>query len=94
MDAKIRITVLRRTLNEKLAQEFGDSPWHPCEMVADGQIFISEHARHAGRILFVGLGRHSQDSPDACPGWRFSRGQAGGICNLLYRRVPAGIIQG
>lgn len=45
MDAKIRITVLRRTLNEKLVQEFGDSPWHPCERLADGQVFISEHAR-------------------------------------------------
>ena len=43
MDAKIRITVLRRTLNEDFIKELGDFPWQPCERVSDSQVFISEH---------------------------------------------------
>ncbi len=41
MDAKIRITVLRRTLNEDCVKEFATHGWEKCEKFSEGQVFIS-----------------------------------------------------
>lgn len=41
MNADIKITVLRRTLNEDFLRDYADSLWEPCERFAEGQEFIS-----------------------------------------------------
>ena len=44
MDAKVKITVLRRLLHEDLIGEYCDSPWSECERLEKGQEFVSERA--------------------------------------------------
>lgn len=44
MNAKVKITVLRRTQNRDLLEQYADSVWIPCERLADGQEFIAEGA--------------------------------------------------
>ena len=41
MNAHVKITVLRRTLNREYLADYADSPWEPCERLAEGQKFIS-----------------------------------------------------
>ncbi len=42
MDAKVKITVLRRLFHQDLVDEYADGPWEPCERFTDGQQFVSE----------------------------------------------------
>jgi uncharacterized repeat protein (TIGR04076 family) len=44
MDAKIKITVLRRTRQEDLLARYATHIWEPCERLSEGQEFISEGA--------------------------------------------------
>ena len=44
MNARVRITVLKRTLTEGLVGEHTDYQWEPCERLREGQEFISEGA--------------------------------------------------
>jgi len=44
MDAKVRITVLRRTLNEDFLKEYADEMWKPCSVFRDGQEFVATPA--------------------------------------------------
>lgn len=44
MNAKVRITVLRRTQNADFLRQYAQSLWEPCERMRDGQVFISEGA--------------------------------------------------
>jgi uncharacterized repeat protein (TIGR04076 family) len=44
MDAKVRITVLRRTLNEDFLKEYTDEMWKPCSVFRDGQEFVATPA--------------------------------------------------
>jgi uncharacterized repeat protein (TIGR04076 family) len=43
-NAEVRITVLRRTQNADLLQEYADTVWEPCERLAEGQQFVSRGA--------------------------------------------------
>lgn len=42
MDAKVKITVLRRLFHQDVVDEYADSPWEPCQRFTDGQQFVSE----------------------------------------------------
>jgi len=44
MNAKVRITVLKRLRHEDLLEEYADHLWEPCERLEVGQQFISEGA--------------------------------------------------
>ena len=43
MDAKVRITVLKRTQNLDYLTAYATSVWEPCERLQEGQQFVSEH---------------------------------------------------
>ena len=42
MDAKVKITVLRRLFNQDMVDEYTTEPWEPCQRLGDGQEFIAE----------------------------------------------------
>lgn len=42
MNANVKITVLRRTLNEDFLSDYAESIWEPCERLEEGQEFICE----------------------------------------------------
>jgi len=44
MNAKIKITVLRRLHNRDFLENYADRVWEPCERLKEGQVFISEGA--------------------------------------------------
>ncbi len=44
MNARVRITVLRRTQNAEFLRQYADSLWEPCERLRDGEVFVSEGA--------------------------------------------------
>ena len=44
MNADIRITVLRRTVNEDFYRDYATVPSQPCERLQDGQQFVSHGA--------------------------------------------------
>jgi uncharacterized repeat protein (TIGR04076 family) len=44
LNARVRITVLRRLLHEDLLRAHADSVWSPCERLREGQTFVSEGA--------------------------------------------------
>lgn len=48
MNAKVKITVLRRTQNADLLKSYADSVWEPCERLAEGREFIAEGANMPG----------------------------------------------
>lgn len=41
MNADVKITVLKRTVNEDLLRQYAQSIWEPCERLEEGQEFIS-----------------------------------------------------
>ena len=41
INADVKITVLRRTLNQDFLEEHADSQWEPCQRFAEGQEFVS-----------------------------------------------------
>jgi uncharacterized repeat protein (TIGR04076 family) len=41
INANVKITVLRRGINEDFVEKYADSPWGPCEKAAENQEFIS-----------------------------------------------------
>ena len=42
MNAKVKITVLRRPFHTDLAEEYTTCDWGPCERLSEGQEFVSE----------------------------------------------------
>lgn len=42
MNAKVKITVLRRLHHQDLLKEYADFLWEPCERLGEGQEFVSE----------------------------------------------------
>jgi uncharacterized repeat protein (TIGR04076 family) len=44
MDADVRITVLKRTLQRDALEQYADSIWPPCERFTEGQVFVSKGA--------------------------------------------------
>ena len=42
MNANVKITVLRRTLNEDFLQEYAESMWVPCQLFEEGQEFLCD----------------------------------------------------
>lgn len=42
MDAKVKITVVRRLLHEDLLKEHAEETWKPCGRLSEGQEFVSE----------------------------------------------------
>ncbi len=42
MNARVRITVLKRSLNKAFCTENAESMWEPCERLRAGQEFIAE----------------------------------------------------
>ena len=44
MNADVKITVLRRTQNKDLLEDYAESIWDPCERLSEGQEFISQSA--------------------------------------------------
>ncbi len=45
---KVRITVLRRTLQEDLAKEYGAEGLGRCPMLREGQVFYADYAKPDG----------------------------------------------
>lgn len=45
---KCKITVLKTTFDEKLAQEYGVEGLTPCPMLKQGQVFYADYARPEG----------------------------------------------
>lgn len=41
---KVRITVLKKTLDEQLAREYGAEGLGPCPMLREGQVFYADYA--------------------------------------------------
>ena len=41
MDAKVRITVLERSINPEYLKEYTKTDWEPCERLSVGQQFVS-----------------------------------------------------
>ncbi len=46
MNARVRITVLRRSQNVDFLEQWSDYVWDPCERLKEGQVFVS----HRGNI--------------------------------------------
>ena len=46
MKADIKITVLKKTLNEDFLDRYADSRWELCDKFAEGQEFISSEGVH------------------------------------------------
>ena len=44
MNARVKITVLRRLWHEDLLERYATSIWEPCERLKEGQEFVSEGA--------------------------------------------------
>jgi uncharacterized repeat protein (TIGR04076 family) len=44
MNARVRITVLRRSQNVDFLEKYADSVWEPCERLAEGKSFVSTRA--------------------------------------------------
>lgn len=45
---KVRITVLKRTLQEELAKEYGVEGFTACPMVKEGQVFYADYTKPEG----------------------------------------------
>ena len=45
---KVKITVLKTTLDEELAQEYGVAGLGPCPMLKAGQVFYADYAKPEG----------------------------------------------
>ena len=45
---QVRITVLRKTLQEDLAREYGAEGLGPCPMLREGQVFYADYAKPDG----------------------------------------------
>lgn len=45
---KVKITVLRTTLNEDLAEEYGAEGLTACPMMKEGQVFYADYAKPEG----------------------------------------------
>ena len=41
INANVKITILRQTLNDDFLEKYADSLWEPCERFTEGQEFIS-----------------------------------------------------
>ena len=55
----VKITVLRRTLNEDFLAQYATSKWDQCERLTEGQVFISRNMEmpdgfcsHAWQVLY------------------------------------------
>jgi uncharacterized repeat protein (TIGR04076 family) len=44
MNARVRITVLRRSQNVDFLEKYADTVWEPCERLLEGQVFVSTRA--------------------------------------------------
>jgi uncharacterized repeat protein (TIGR04076 family) len=44
MNARVRITVLRRSQNVDFLEAYADSVWEPCERLTEGRSFVSKGA--------------------------------------------------
>ncbi len=45
---KVKITVLKTTLDQELAQEYGAEGLGPCPMMREGQVFYGDYAKPQG----------------------------------------------
>jgi TIGR04076 family protein len=45
---KCRITVLKKTFDKELAEEYGAEGLRPCPMLREGQVFYADYARPEG----------------------------------------------
>ena len=45
---KVKITVLKTTLDEELAAEYGAEGLGPCPMLREGQVFYADYAKPDG----------------------------------------------
>ena len=45
---KVRITVLKTTLDKELAREYGAEGLGPCPMMKEGQVFYADYAKPEG----------------------------------------------
>ena len=45
---RVRITVLRKTLQEDLAKEYGVAGLTQCPMLTEGQVFYADYAKPEG----------------------------------------------
>ena len=45
---KVKITVLRKTLQEDLARKYGAEGLGPCPMLREGQVFYADYAKPEG----------------------------------------------
>ena len=59
---KVKITVLKTTLDEELAREYGAAGLGPCPMLKAGQVFYADYAKpegFAGSLGFIGALSHA-----------------------------------
>ena len=43
VNARVKITVLKRTINEDFLENYAESMWEPCERLREGQEFVAEN---------------------------------------------------
>jgi uncharacterized repeat protein (TIGR04076 family) len=44
INADVKITVLKRTLNADAVAQYGEGTWAPCERLTEGRVFVSRGA--------------------------------------------------
>ena len=62
---KVKITVLKTTLDEELAAEYGAEGLGPCPMLREGQVFYADYAKPEG--CATRRGRPSTSTPSPWP---------------------------
>ena len=67
---KVKITVLKTTLDRELAAEYGAEGLGPCPMMREGQVFYADYAKPEG------LCDEAWTSISMCSPWPTERGRA------------------
>ena len=70
---KVRITVLKTTLDQELAAEYGAEGLGPCPMLREGQVFYADYAKPEG---LCDEARPGRPSTSMCSPWPTGRGRA------------------
>ena len=62
---KVKITVLKTTLDEELAAEYGAEGLGPCPMLREGQVFYADYAKPDGVCSITATGSAGPAWPSA-----------------------------
>lgn len=88
---KVKITVLKTTLDEELAKEYGAAGLTACPMLEEGQVFYADYAM-PGRMAFAT--RHGRQFINMCLRWHTALTQMffimeTGSANRVWRSAAA-----